>query len=306
MKIEHPASPLVGKLEGLHLFHFDGAPCAQRVRFALYEKGLERGREVKFDADDPASCRGEPGAWVSRRVSLIKREHMSPTYALIHPNLVVPALVNDGELHLESMDIIEYLDDTFGGTPLVPKHDPDRLADAAALTALGEELHRSIRFVTFRWGLRGLARLSAKDEAKLKASLENGDDGEQLLSFYEGYDNGTIAEDVYVAHLEKLNRAFRDLEQRLRDGRSFLTGEDVSMADVIWAMKVLRLHECDYPFARCFPAVWAWFERLSSRRSFREGVLGKHRLMSGAFRAKASVEHLLGIGLRREVLKRVA
>jgi hypothetical protein len=37
-KIENPKSPIVGRLEGLHLFHFDGAPCAQQVRFAL---GLE-------------------------------------------------------------------------------------------------------------------------------------------------------------------------------------------------------------------------------------------------------------------------
>ncbi len=306
MKIEHPASPIVGKLEGLHLFHFDGAPCAQRVRFALYEKGLVRGREVKFDAADPASCRGEPGAWISRRVSLIKHEHMTPTYAAIHPNLVVPALVHDGELHLESMDIIEYLDQAFGGAPLVPKDDPDRLADARALTALGKDLHRSIRFVTFRWGLRGLARLSAQAEVELKASLANGDDGEQLLAFYEDYDSRSIPDDVFVAHLEKLNGAFTDLEHRLSDGRASLIGDDVSMADVIWAMKVLRLSECDYPFARCFPAVWAWFDRLSSRRSFREGVMGKHAFMSRAFRAKASVEHLLGIGLRREVLKRVA
>ncbi len=44
-KVEQPASPIPGALNGLHLFHFDGAPCAQRVRFALGEKGLARGRE---------------------------------------------------------------------------------------------------------------------------------------------------------------------------------------------------------------------------------------------------------------------
>ena len=73
-RIHQPVSPIIGKLEGLHLFHFDGAPCAQRVRFALYEKGLVRGHEIRFDAGDPASCRGEEGAWVSRHVSLVKKE----------------------------------------------------------------------------------------------------------------------------------------------------------------------------------------------------------------------------------------
>ncbi len=306
MKIEQPKSQIVGKLEGLHLFHFDGAPCAQRVRFALHEKGLTRGREVRFDAADPASCKGEEGAWVSRQVSLIKKDHMTDAYAQIQPNLVVPALVHDGVLHIESMDIVEYLDEAFGGNPLVPKHDPELLADAQALTDLGKQLHRSIRFVTFRWGLRGLARLSNKEEQQLADLLKNSDDGEQLNAFYTGYDNGSIPDAVYEAHLDKLNDAFDLLEKRLQDGRQFLTGDTLTMADIIFTMKTLRLIECDYPFDQCFPAYSAWFDRISSRPAFQEGVMGKHKFISTAFRAKASIEHLLGIGLKREVLKRVA
>ncbi len=305
-KVENPASPWVSKLEGVHLFHFDGAPCAQRVRFALHEKGLNRGREVRFDAADPEACRGQEGAWVSREVSLVKKEHMTETYAQIQPNLVVPALVHDGVLVIESMDIIEYLDEAFGGTPLVPRHDAALLEDAKALTQLGKDLHRSIRFVTFRWGLRGLARLSSKEEAHLKTLLGDKADGEQLISFYEGYDDQSIPESVYVEHLARLNAAFTDIETRLGDGRAFLTGDDLTMADVIWAMKALRLHECDYPFAQCFPAVFAWFQRIYQRPSFQEGVMGKHKIMSNVFRVKGKVEHLMGIGLRREVLKQVA
>jgi glutathione S-transferase len=305
-KIDHPRSPIVSKLEGVHLFHFDGAPCAQRVRFALHEKGLVRGREVKFDADDPTSRLGEDGVWVSRHVSLVKKDHMTDAYSLIQPNLVVPALVHDGELHIESMEIIEYLDGTFGGTPLVPKRDTPLYTDAQALTDFGESLHRSIRFVTFRWGLRGLARLSKKEEHQLQALLKDGNDGEQLASFYAGYDTQSIPEAVYIEHLLKLNDAFRIHEQSLQDGRAFLTGNDLTMADIIWAMKTLRLTECDYPFEQCFPAYYEWFQRISSRPSFQQGVMGKHKFMSAAFRAKANIEHLLGIGLKKEVLKHVA
>ena len=305
-KVANPKSTLVGKLQGVHLFHFDGAPCAQRVRFALHEKGLARGREVKFDADDADACRGEPDAWVSRQVSLVKKEHFSDAYAQIQPNLVVPALVHEGSLYIESMDIVAYLDEAFGGTPLVPVHDPERLADAEALTERGKALHRSIRFVTFRWGLRGLARLSSKEEQHLKELLQNSNDGEQLVSFYQGYDDKSIPDEVYIEHLEKLNAAFAELDARLGDGRQFLTGDDLTMADIIWAMKTLRLTECGYPFAQCFPAYANWFERISARRSFQEGVMGKHRMMSKAFRAKAQIEHLLGIGLKQQVLRRVA
>ncbi len=306
MKIEFPTSPIVSKLEGFHLFHFDGAPCAQRVRFALHEKGLTRGREVRFDADDPSSCAGEDGAWVSRQVSLAKKEHLTASYAQIQPNLVVPALVHDGELHIESMDIVAYLDDVLGGPRLAPRHDPALLADAQALTDFGKSLHRSIRFVTFRWGLRGMARLSDKEEKRLKELLATGDDAEQLASFYEAYDKQSIPEAVYIEHLEKLNAAFAQLDRRLQDGRAFLTGNALTMADILWAMKTLRLIECNYPFKQVFPAYAQWYGRVSHRPAFREGVMSKHRLMSSAFRAKASVEHILGIGLKQEVMQRVA
>ncbi|MEM7099275.1 MAG: glutathione S-transferase family protein [Pseudomonadota bacterium] len=296
----------MSKLQGLHLFHFDGAPCAQRVRFALHEKGLSRGREVKFDAHDPAACEGEPGAWVSRQVSLVKRQHMSQTYSEIQPNLVVPALVHNGELHIESMDIIAYLDEAFGGTPLVPTDDLDLMHDAQALTDQGKELHRSIRFVTFRWGLRGLARLSKEEETQLKELLHGADDGENLVNFYEGWDSQSIPDDVFLEHLDKLNNAFQHHEQRLQDGRQFLTGNHLTMADIIWAMKTLRLTECDYPFAKLFPAYTEWYKRIEARPAFREGVMGKHKFMSAAFRAKANIEQLFGIGLQRQVLKRVA
>ena len=306
MKIEHPESPIIEKLEGVHLFHYDGAPCAQRVRFALHEKGLVRGREVKFDAIHPAACAGEEGAWVSRQVSLVKKDHMTATYAQIQPNLVVPALVHDGELHIESMDIVAYLDQAFGGPPLVPVHNPALLAQAEQLTDLGKALHRSIRFVTFRWGLRGLARLSRKEEQHLKDLLSDAPDGEQLISFYEGYDSQAIPDAVYEEHLKKLTEAFAMHEARLEGGQSFIAGGELTMADVIWAMKTLRLIECNYPFDELFPAYAAWFKRISSRPSFVEGVMGKHKLMSSAFRMKAGVEQLFGIGLKQEVLKHVA
>jgi hypothetical protein len=78
------------------------------------------------------------------------------------------------------------------------------------------------------------------------------------------------------------------------------------MADVIWALKTQRLMECDYPFKQCFPAYYEWFRRIAARPSFKDGVMDKYRFMSYAFKVKANLEHVLGIGLKREVLKHVA
>ena len=43
-------------------------------------------------------------------MSLPRQENLSEAYAAIHPHLVVPALVHDGVLHIESVDIMDYVD----------------------------------------------------------------------------------------------------------------------------------------------------------------------------------------------------
>jgi glutathione S-transferase len=299
-KIEIPISSIPGALDGLHLFHFDGAPCAQRVRFALGEKGLKRGREEKFDAVSPSSVAGEPDRWVSRVVSLVKKDHMSPAYAEIHPNMVVPALVHNGALYLESFDIIEYLDNAFGGPQLIPSN-PDLKAATMSRVEQAKDLHKSIRYVTFRWGLGRLAMLNSKEREQLAALAKQGDDDEHLVTFYEGYSTRTIPETTYRDHLAKLHSAFSQVNAELKDGRQFLMSDDVTIADAFWAMKILRLLECGYPVEQQHPELYNWYQRIYQRPSFQNEVMGKNRLTNRAFRAKATIERLFGKGLKQAV-----
>jgi glutathione S-transferase len=296
--IENPKSPLIAKLEGVHLWHFEGAPCAQRVRFALVERGLRRGREVPWYSDKPEHCRGEAGRWVSRHVSLIKKDHITPEYAAIQPNMVVPALVHDGVLHIESMDIVQYVDDHWPGEKLIPA-DPERLNLNEDLVTQAKALHRSVRFVSFRWGLRSLGKLNAKEEAQLK-QLEQQDSPEKMAEFYSGFDSGTIPQAVYLDHLRRLEAGYARIDGLLDgDGRRFLTGATLTPADIIWSLSVLRLSECGYPFAEHYPALADWYGRIAQRPGFREGVMARNRFLSGAFKAKAAVENLFGKGLRQ-------
>jgi glutathione S-transferase len=297
-RIDQPGSNLVPRLEGIHLFHFDPAPCAQRVRFALAEKGLRRGREVRWDSDTPDSLRGEPGRWVSRQVSLIRKDHITDTYAAIHPNMVVPALVHDGRLYLESMDIVKYIDDTWPRNRLFPG-DPAAAELANALVERGKKLHLSVRYVSFRWGLGRLGKVGRREEESLRR-LEQAGSPEQLFAFYSRYNRDTIEQGVYDAHLRALEQGYAWLERLLAcDGRPFLTGDTFTIADIIWSCNVLRITECGYPFARNFPALWAWYGRISARPAFHDGVMHGHKAMSRLFQFKAGLDNLLGRGLRQ-------
>lgn len=294
--IEAPQSPIVAQLQGLHLFHYDGAPCAQRVRFALGEKGLARGREVRFDAATPESLRGEQGRWVSRVVSLVKKDHMTAAYARIHPDMVVPALVDDGRLYLESMDIIEYLDQRYGAPMLIPE-DGNARAATMSLVEQAKALHLSLRYVTFHWGLGRLAMLNSKERERLKALANQGADGENLVTFYDAYSQRTIPERVFEMHLMNLHRAFQALDSQTGDDRAYLMGDELTIADVFWSMKVLRLIETGYPFATRHPRLYEWYERVYARPAFQQEVMGKNRINNRLFRAKAGIENTFGIGL---------
>jgi glutathione S-transferase len=58
--------------------------------------------------------------WVSHHFDLPKREHITPEYFGINPNGVVPTLVHDGVVIVESDDIIDYLDQLLPKPPLRP------------------------------------------------------------------------------------------------------------------------------------------------------------------------------------------
>lgn len=297
--VNNPKSKLVRMLEGVHFFGFDAAPCSQRVSFALAEKGIMRGRRVHWAADAPNTLKADQGSYVFRKVSLIKHENMSEGYAEIQPNMVVPALVHDGELIIESMDIIDYIDRTWPENPLVPEA-ADRAALCRELVECGKALHVSIRYVSFHWGLGRIGKTDAGTEARV-ARLQQAGSPEQLAEFYAQFNHDGIDAETFLTHLRALEKAYGEQEQRLlSDGRRYLTGDTFSIADIIWAIKVLRLVECGYPVAGNFPALGQWYRRVAERPAFQDGVIGKNRFFHYAFRAKAGLENLFGRGIRKD------
>lgn len=290
-----PKSELPSKLKGLHLYHFGSAPCAQRVRFVLAEKGIKRGPDVPWRSDADEHLRAPAGTYIGRPVSLTRRENLSEAYAAIHPNLVVPALVHDGILHIESVDIMNYVDQELPGPALVP--EGERGEDCRAMVKRASELQASIRYVTYRWSLGGLAKLSPRRQAELQR-IDSPDSPERLADFYRRFSNGEISEDVFAGHVASLTEGFREIEALLVDSRTWLCGEMFSMADIIWAVTVQRIDEAGYPFATSFPQIKAWFDRVRSRPGFQEAIGRDLGAVSRFMRLRGAVQNLLGRGLQ--------
>jgi len=73
--------------------------CSQKVRICLWEKGLE---------------------FSEKKLDLFKGDQLTAQYKELNPNGVVPTLVHDGEVIIDSSVIIEYLDELFPEIPLSP------------------------------------------------------------------------------------------------------------------------------------------------------------------------------------------
>ena len=78
--------------KGVHVLHFMGSSCSQKLRIFLNLKGIR---------------------WESHIVDLSTNENFKPWFLGINPRGLVPVLVHDGAVHIESNDIIQYLEKRF-------------------------------------------------------------------------------------------------------------------------------------------------------------------------------------------------
>jgi len=113
--------------KGVHVLHFMGSSCSQKLRIFLNLKGIP---------------------WQSHPIDLPAYENMQPWFLGINPRGLVPVLVHDGAVHIESNDIIQYLERTFPTPRLIPAgHDNE----VAALLKHEDDLHLDLRTLSFRF-----------------------------------------------------------------------------------------------------------------------------------------------------------
>src|SRR5204863_9569893 len=100
-------TPEVLDWKGVHVLHFMGSSCSQKVRVFLNVKGIP---------------------WESHHVDLMANENFRPWFLGINPRGLVPVLVHDGAVHIESNDIIAYWKRPFRSRGSFPKGTRTRSA----------------------------------------------------------------------------------------------------------------------------------------------------------------------------------
>jgi glutathione S-transferase len=197
-------------------------------------------------------------AWASRRIELLKFEHLRPEYLRLNPNGVVPTLVHDGRTILESSIICQYLDEQFPRHPLMPADAYGRARARGWLKYFDDVLHPALRAVSFDLLYRPLLAALPREEreARLAAHPDPARVREYLEPPHEPSDE----------HVKVFEQAIASIERSLEG--EWLSGEQFGLADVAIAPFVERLEHLGFSrLWRQHPKTQDWSERLLGRPS---------------------------------------
>jgi glutathione S-transferase len=241
-----PTNKDVTALEGLHLYHAGQSNCSMRVRMVLEEKGLD---------------------WTSHHIDLRKAENVTPEYFGIHPKGLVPTLVHDGVVIIESTDIINYLEKRFPEPPLQPADEASRQQMQEWLD-LATNNHLHVKAFMFA---NQLGKRMAKTQAELEAYRKL-QDNEELLEFHmENSSAEGLSEERVATATRVLNDCFGKIEQSLAE-HAWLVGDTFSLADITWIPLYVTLNNAEFPFDR-YPRVLRWKDAVQTRPSYQKAVV---------------------------------
>jgi glutathione S-transferase len=231
----------------LALYHGRTSVCSIKVRLALHEKG------VAFES----------------HVLMLRGDQFEPRYLALNPNAVVPTLVHDDRVIVESTVIAHYVDEAFAGPPLIPQ-EPLARADVRMLAKhVDEHVHMACLALTFATANRAHFAQMAPDllAAELRKTPDPRAAEVKRDVVRHGLDSPRVA-DALRQHLKLLDRI-----EAATQGRTYIGGSAWSLADAVATPYVWRLDKLK--LARLWdrrPAVAAWYDRVRQRRSFPRAV----------------------------------
>jgi glutathione S-transferase len=244
MAIIEPGRADLKELSGIHLWHGGMSNCSQRCRITLNELGLE---------------------FESHLMNLQAGEHATDEFQQINPNGVVPVLVHDGTVVVNSVDIIDYLDDTFGKGHLRPKHLEDAIAESLDQA---DKAQLALKYCTFEFFFQHGPQASEEAFQRIITGLHS----KFLRDFWRDYRAGFSRERIH----DMVGRAHEDflgLEEILGDGREWMAGDQFSLADIAWMPNFHRFDLLRWPL-KIYPNLMRWFETASDRPSYRKALDG--------------------------------
>lgn len=236
--------------KGLHLFHFASSSCSQKTRVSLNLKNIN---------------------WHSHLVDLGASENCTEYYLGINPRGLVPTLVHDGEVHIESNDILTLLDERFPNVKLIPSGMEDQVA---VLLHHEDDLHLDLRTLTFRFtqprGKEPRSKMTLRNYRERGSGTVRGERDAHKdieIKFWETAADTGITDEAVRVSTGRFKAALDELNEQLQSSKNLL-GDDITLLDIAWVIYVNRLVHCGYPLERLHPNVNDWFWPLRNSPDF--------------------------------------
>jgi glutathione S-transferase len=231
----------------LTLYHGRTSVCSIKARLPLAEKG------VSFDS----------------QLMTLRGDQFDPGYMKLNPNAVVPIIVHDGRVVIESTVIMHYIDEAFAGPALMPA-DPLARSRVRMVTKLMDEyVHVACMTLTFATANRDwLAQMTPQEmEAELAKSPDRKRAEIKRQVIMQGLDAPLVVDAI------RQHQKLLDGIEAAAKNSPYLAGPQWSLADAaatpyVWRLDKLKL-------ARMWndrPGVLAWYDRVRSRPSFKAAV----------------------------------
>ena len=237
--------------KGLHLFNFRTSSCSQKLRIYLNLKNIN---------------------WTSHSINLATGKNYSEWFLGINPKGLVPVLVDNGHVEIESNDILMYLENKFPENPLTEKAD---IIQIQSLLKEEDDLHEDIRNIAYRYMFGGLGQKdpkSLKQFENYKSSNQEFDEHKQKeVKFYKSYRAEGITNDAVRNSLNKFCICFDKYESALVSQKN-LIGDNLSLVDLAWFIYTYRLYVSGFPFKAMYPKISKWFHGLYSQNEFYKEV----------------------------------
>ena len=237
--------------KGIHLLNNQFSACSMKTRIYLNLKNIP---------------------FKSHQIDLSTGENFSQWFQGINPRSLVPVLIHDGDVHIESNDILQYLEGCFKNNPLIPL---DKKTQVSELLSFEDDLHLDIRNITFRFMVPKLlnkgkkAKPKSNDKATLNGEADPLDDANR--NFWQEYEEFGIKDEDVKESLIKMNAALKNIDSILNEN-DYILGSNLSVIDIAWFIYVTRIQHASYPVQDIHPNVYEWYKRLYKNKKFKDEV----------------------------------
>ncbi len=234
----------------LELYHTAHSTCSQKVRVTFAEKGLVRGKD-----------------WIEREVDLGKFQQLEPEYLKLNPNGVVPTMVHDGNVLIESSAILEYLDEVMPKPALLPGDAVGRAKARAWMRYIDEVPTVAVRVPSFA-NLFAPMRFTGNSDSEFAAHADRLPLRKQ---FYQRMTQKGFGQKEIDYACGQIKQTAERIDAAMREhGGPWILGQQYSLVDAQVTPLIDRMEDMGYEELWAHvPQMQAWWARVKARPSYK-------------------------------------